>query len=136
MASVSKWVTSFGIMKLVENEKLDLDKPIEDYLTRWKLPKNEFDNSKVTIRRLLSHSSGLVDGLGYQGFAPNEKVQTIEQSLNKASDRLYSEGVAKVGFEPGSKFMYSGAGYTILQLIIEVTESPFKIIWYKMFSNL
>ncbi|EAS19579.1 beta-lactamase [Flavobacteria bacterium BBFL7] len=119
VASVSKWVTSFGIMKLVEQGKLDLDKPIDDYLTRWKLPKSEFDNSKVTIRRLLSHSSGLVDDLGYEGFAPNEKIQTIEQSLNKASDGLYSEGVAKIGYEPGSGYMYSGAGYTILQLIIE-----------------
>lgn len=127
VASVSKWVTSFGVMKLVEQGKLDLDKPIDDYLTRWHLPDSEFDNSKVTIRKLLSHSSGLVDDLGYEGFAPNESVQTIEQSLNKASDGLYSEGIAKVGFEPGSSYMYSGAGYTILQLLIEeVTGQSFQ----------
>ncbi len=119
VASISKWVTSFGILKLVEQGKLDLDKPIDDYLTRWHLPESEFDNNKVTIRLLLSHSSGLVDDLGYSGFKENEKIQTIEESLTKASDTDYSEGVARVGYEPGSEYMYSGAGYTILQLLIE-----------------
>jgi len=119
VASISKWVTSFGVLKLVEQGKLDLDKPVDDYLTRWHLPKSAFDNKKVTVRRLLSHSSGLVDDLGYDGFKPNETVQTIEESLTKASDTEYSEGIAIVGYEPGSKYMYSGAGYTILQLLIE-----------------
>ncbi len=119
VASISKWVTSFGVMKLVEQGKLDLDTPIDDYLTRWNLPESEFDNRKVTIRKLLSHSSGLVDDLGYNGFTSDETVQTIEESLTKAADAPYSEGVARVGYEPGSKYMYSGAGYTILQLLIE-----------------
>jgi len=127
VASISKWITSFGILKLVKQGKLDLDKPIDDYLTRWKLPESEFDNRKVTIRRLLSHSSGLIDDLGYSGFAPNETIQTIEESLIKPSDSPYSEGVAIVGYEPGSKYMYSGAGYTILQLVIEeVTGQSFQ----------
>jgi CubicO group peptidase (beta-lactamase class C family) len=119
VASISKWVTSFGVLKLVEQGKVDLDKPVDDYLTRWHLPKSDFDNKKVTVRKLLSHSSGLVDDLGYGGFSPNETVQTIEESLIKASDTDYSDGVAIVGYEPGSKYMYSGAGYTILQLLIE-----------------
>ena len=119
VASISKWVTSFGVLKLVEQGKLDLDKPVDDYLTRWHLPESGFDNKKVTVRKLLSHSSGLVDDLGYDGFAPDETVQTIEESLTKASDSEYSDGVAIVGYEPGSKYMYSGAGFTILQLLIE-----------------
>jgi len=119
VASISKWVTSFGVLKLVEQGRLDLDKPIDDYLTRWHLPESEFDNKEVTVRKLLSHSSGLVDDLGYDGFPPNETVQTIEESLTKASDTDYSDGIARVGYEPGSKYMYSGAGYTILQLLIE-----------------
>ena len=119
VASISKWVTSFGVLKLIEQGKLDLDKPVDEYLSRWHLPKSEFDNNKVTVRNLLSHSAGLIDDLGYDGFAPNETVQTIEESLTKASDSEYSDGVAIVGYEPGSRYMYSGAGYTILQLLIE-----------------
>lgn len=127
VASISKWVTSFGVLKLVEQGKLNLDKPIDDYLTRWHLPESEFDNNEVTARRLLSHSSGLIDDLGYSGFAADEKLQTIEESLKEASDAPYSEGIARLGFEPGSMYMYSGAGYTILQLLIEeISGRPFE----------
>lgn len=119
VASVSKWVTSAAIHKLVENGKIDLDAPIDNYLTRWNLPSSDYDNSKVTVRNLLSHSSGLVDDLGYGGFDMDEEIQTIEESLTKAADSDYSDGVAIVGYEPGSQYMYSGAAYTILQLLIE-----------------
>jgi len=61
VASVSKWVTAVGVLKLVENGELDLDKPVEDYLTRWHLPESEYDNNEVTVRRLLSHSAGFDD---------------------------------------------------------------------------
>lgn len=127
VASVSKWVTAWGIMRLVQEGRLDIDTPVDNYLTRWHLPKSDFDNREVTIRRLLSHTSGLTDDLGYDGFGPNDRVQTIEESLTKAADGLYSEGVAKVGYEPGSQYMYSGAAYTILQLVIEeVSGSSFQ----------
>ncbi|WP_432411549.1 serine hydrolase domain-containing protein [Rasiella sp. SM2506] len=127
VASISKWVTSFGILKLVAQGRLDLDKPVDIYLTRWHLPESEFDNKKVTIRKLLSHSSGLIDDLGYEGFTVNETVQTLEESLTKAADAPYSNGVAKVGYEPGTGYMYSGAAYTLLQLVIEeVTGKTFQ----------
>ncbi|CAA6830082.1 MAG: D-alanyl-D-alanine carboxypeptidase (EC [uncultured Aureispira sp.] len=127
VASISKWITSFGVLKLVEQGVVDLDTPIDHYLTRWQLPESTFDNKKVTIRKLLSHSSGLIDDLGYEGFTINDSLQTIEESLIKAADAPYSEGVAIVGYEPGSQYMYSGAGYTILQLLIEeVTGQSFQ----------
>ncbi|MFT5827444.1 MAG: CubicO group peptidase (beta-lactamase class C family), partial [Urechidicola sp.] len=106
-------------MKLVEQGRVDLDQPIADYLARWHLPESDYDNSKVTVKRLLSHSSGLIDSLGYAGFLPDEQVQSIEESLTKAADGYYSDGVAIVGFEPGSEYLYSEAGYTLLQLLIE-----------------
>lgn len=136
MASVSKWVTAWGVLSLVEQGMLDLDVPVDTYLTRWHLPPSTFDNEQVTIRRLLSHTGGLVDGLGYAGFQPGETVQSIEASLTQAADAWWSEGVARVGHEPGSRYMYSGASYTLLQLLIEevsgqsfqdyMTESIFK----------
>jgi CubicO group peptidase (beta-lactamase class C family) len=127
VASISKWVTSVGIMKLVQQGVLDLDKPIDEYLTRWHLPVSDFDNKKVTIRRLLSHSAGLVDDLGYGGFDLDVQVQTIEESLTNAADGYYEGAVARVGIEPSTQYMYSGAGYTILQLLIEeVTGQSFQ----------
>ncbi len=120
MASVSKWVTAWGVFNLVEQKKLNIDEPISKYLTRWQLPKSEFDNEKITIRNLLSHTAGLTDGLGYNGFEPNQPIQSIEESLKKAADAEPNiSGVTKVGIEPDTAFRYSGGGYTILQLIIE-----------------
>ncbi len=120
MASVSKWITAWGIFKLVEQNNLSIDEPVSSYLKRWKLPESDFDNEKVTIKNLLSHTAGLTDGLGYDGFEPNQSIQSIEQSLKKAADaEPYASGVTEVGIKPNTQFRYSGGGYTILQLIIE-----------------
>ncbi len=120
VASLSKWITSFGVMKLVEQKKLELDAPVSRYLTRWHLPETGFDNNGVTIRRLLSHTAGLTDGLAYEGFLPGQRVQTIEQSLTYAADRMNSaDGHVRLGRAPGSAFQYSGGGFTMLQLVIE-----------------
>jgi CubicO group peptidase (beta-lactamase class C family) len=120
VASVSKWISAWGVMTLVEAGKIDLDAPIATYLTRWSLPESEFDNSKVTVRRLLSHTAGLTDGLGYAGFAPGPKVQSLEESLTGATDASPgADGRVRVGLAPGTKWRYSGGGYTLLQLMIE-----------------
>ncbi len=120
VASLSKWVSAFGVMKLVEQGKLDLDVPVGKYLTRWQLPPSEFNNDKVTIRRLLSHTAGLSDGLGYSGFKPGVPAQSLEESLTKASDADEGiSGAVHLGIEPGSEFNYSGGGYTLLQLLVE-----------------
>ena len=59
MGSISKPVTAWGVMRLVEQGRIDLDAPAETYLSRWQLPASPFDSDGVTIRRLLSHSAGL-----------------------------------------------------------------------------
>ena len=120
VASLSKWVAAWGVMALVEQGRLDLDAPVSKYLTRWALPETGFDNDGVTVRRLLSHTAGLTDGLGYAGFAPGTPVQTLEASLTQAADASPgANGKVQVGHPPGEKFDYSGGGYTLLQLLIE-----------------
>ena len=73
-------------MKLTELGKINLDTPVNHYLKRWQLPPSKFDNEQVTARRLLSHTAGLTDELGYSGFEKKESVQTLEESLTKAKD--------------------------------------------------
>lgn len=120
VASLSKWISAFGVMKLMEEGKLDLDAPVSKYLTRWQLPPSKYNNEGVTVRRLLSHTAGLTDGLGYSGFEPGVPTQSMEESLTKASDADDGiSGAVHVGIEPGSEFKYSGGGYTLLQLIVE-----------------
>jgi len=127
MASVSKWVTAWGVMALVQQRRLELDVPVSRYLTRWHLPPSEFDNDGVTVRRLLSHTAGLTDRLGYLGFPPGTPAQSLEDSLTYATDHtLIADGHARVGYAPGSRWLYSGGGFTLLQLLIEeVTHDRF-----------
>ncbi|MBL7994561.1 beta-lactamase family protein [bacterium] len=123
VSSLSKFVSAVGVMKLIELGKIDLDTPVSRYLKRWQLPPSEFDNEQVTVRRLLSHTAGLTDGLGYSGFESRDSVQSLEASLTKAKDA--DEGISgevKVGQEPGSRWKYSGGGFTLLQLIVEETS--------------
>ena len=126
-ASLSKWVTAWGVMTLAGEGRIDLDAPISTYLTRWRLPDGAFDETQVTARRLLSHTAGLTDGLGYGGFTPGQTLQPLEGSLSHASDASPgADGRVRVGAEPGESFLYSGGGYALLQLVIEeVSGEPF-----------
>ena len=120
VASLSKWVSAWGVMTLVEDGRIDLDAPVASYLTRWRLPDGPFDEDAVTVRRLLSHTAGLGDGLGYAGFASSNEVQSLEESLTQARDASPgADGAVRVVAEPGSGWDYSGGGYTLLQLIVE-----------------
>lgn len=127
VASLSKWLTAWGVMTLVEQGRVDLDAPISRYLTRWRLPPGDFDNEQVTVRRLLSHSAGLTDGLGFMGFAPDQTPPSIEQELSAAADAMPGAGgIVRVGARADGTWRYSGGGYLILQLLIEeVTHEPF-----------
>lgn len=126
-ASMSKWITALSVMSLVKNEQLDLDAPVSTYLTRWQLPESEFDNSMVTLRRLLSHTAGLTDGLGFGDYASDETLPTIEESLRRPRASSGETVEISVGLEPGSEFRYSGGGYLILQLLVEeTTGQPFE----------
>ncbi|AOZ92545.1 serine hydrolase domain-containing protein [Paenibacillus crassostreae] len=115
VASNSKPVTAWGVMKLVEEGKLDLNAPVEQYLSRWQIPNTPLSKEKVTIERLLNHTSGLSLG-GYIGYPSGSTFPTLEQSLNGEN----SEGTkVTLIHEPGTKYEYSGGGYTVLQLLIE-----------------
>lgn len=127
IASISKWITAWGVMALAEQGLIDLDAPVSQYLTRWQLPAGPFNNEDVTVRRLLSHTAGLTDGLGFLGFEEGQPLPTIEEELTQPRDVMPgASGIVRAGAEPGSAWRYSGGGYLILQLLIEeVTQEPF-----------
>ena len=127
VASLSKWVASWGVMTLVQSGQINLDAPVSNYVKSWKLPESKFDAKQVTVRRLLSHTAGLNDGLGYGGFLKKSDVQSLPASLTHASDTIIGRtGRVKVGNMPGTGFTYSGGGFTLLQLLIEdVTGETF-----------
>jgi CubicO group peptidase (beta-lactamase class C family) len=127
-ASLSKWIAAHAVMKLVEQGKLDLDRPVESYLTRWRLPPGAFSSREVTARRLLSHTAGLTDGLGFGDYRLDEALPTLEEALAapRASNGRPSAPIT-VGIKPGTEFRYSGGGYLLLELLVEeVSGEPFE----------
>lgn len=132
IASISKTMAAWGVMKLVQDGKIDLDAPAEKYLTRWHLPASKFDSDGVTIRRMLSHTAGL-SLYGYPGWTSDDTLPTIEESLNGKTN---GSGRVEIIAEPGTKYQYSGGGYTLIQLIIEeVTGKKFEDYMQKQILN-
>jgi len=110
--SISKPVGATGALRLVEEGKLTLDKPINEILQTWQLPENELTaESPVTIRRLLSHTAGTTVH-GFPGYPPWEGVPTTQQVL----DGEGNTAPVRVDLEPGTQLRYSGGGITIVQL--------------------
>jgi CubicO group peptidase (beta-lactamase class C family) len=129
LSSLSKAVTAWGVMKLVEDQKIGLDDAVYKDLRRWNFSAADTLARKVTVRHLLSHTAGIIDGYGHAGVDSRKAVQTIEQSLSYPNDVNSGEshGVA-ISFTPGSGISYSSAGYAVLQLLIEEkTGIPFNV---------
>jgi CubicO group peptidase (beta-lactamase class C family) len=123
-ASISKSVTAFAALQLVQQGKLNLDEDVNRKLVSWKVPDNEFTrNEKVTLRRLLSHTAGLnVASVG--GYLASEPLPTTVQILD-GQEPANNEAV-RVDRTPGKEFRYSGGGYVIAQLLLmDVTHKTF-----------
>jgi CubicO group peptidase (beta-lactamase class C family) len=123
-ASISKPVAAAAALRLVQDGKLDLDKPINTYLTSWKLPPSDLaKDTPVTLRRILSHTAG-VSVHGFKGYESSEKVPTLLQVLD--GQKPANSDPIRVTIPPGTKFEYSGGAYTIMQqAMIDVTKQPF-----------
>ena len=113
IASVTKPLTAVGIMKLVEDGKLTLETPINNYFPNF-IPEYLKD---ITIRHLLNHSSGMQANIGRidnegNGLMPEENEITLDELLEKFKD-------TKLNFEPGKGYEYNNFGYSLLAYIIE-----------------
>ena len=123
IASISKPVTAWALMKLTEQNHVSLDEPVRKYLKTWQLPPSEYDNDLVTLRKIMSHTAGL-SARSYQGFPASSPLPTLQDSLNGIP--ISSSAVVLIN-EPGSTYGYSGGGFTLAQLLIEdVTGTRFR----------
>jgi CubicO group peptidase (beta-lactamase class C family) len=110
-ASISKPVTALGTLQLVEKGSLDLDSPVNDKLLSWKVPENEYsEKEKVTLRRLLTHSSGLTVS-GFPGYAASEQIPTPVQVLD--GEKPANTPPVRIDMLPGSQWRYSGGGFLV-----------------------
>jgi CubicO group peptidase (beta-lactamase class C family) len=105
--SLSKPVTAWGAMRLVEMGLLDLDAPVTDCLRRWRPPEG---TPTLTMRQLLSHRAGVDLGDFTERYDPLEERPVLPDHLARDFAIIAT---------PGTEFAYSDTGFNILELMIE-----------------
>jgi CubicO group peptidase (beta-lactamase class C family) len=109
LASISKTFVATGIMQLVERGQLDLDSPVVHYLPDFILDDERY--RQMTVRQMLSHTSGMPDTDDYGWDRPEEDDQALERYVHS----LVNE---KLIASAGEKFAYSNVAYEVLGLLI------------------
>ncbi|MEP6622371.1 MAG: serine hydrolase domain-containing protein [bacterium] len=111
LASLSKMFTAVGVMQLVERGSLTLDDTLASLLPQFP---HSSAWQRVTVRQLLTHTAGLVNG-----GSGNDILSPARVRLRTISELLASYPPDSLRFEPGSRFDYSNYGYLLLGAIIE-----------------
>lgn len=122
--SISKFVMAVTALKMVENRQIELEKPINNYLTSWKIAENDFTKkTPITLRMLLSHSAGTSQS-SYFGFTPTQALPSIVEILSGA--KISETRAVVVNSEPNVAFQYSGGGSIIAQLaLMDISKKSF-----------
>ncbi|MGC9224165.1 MAG: serine hydrolase domain-containing protein [Terracidiphilus sp.] len=110
IGSISKQFTAAAILLLQEQGKLSLDDPVGKYipgLTR---------GNEVTIREILSHTSG------YQDYWPEDYTMTTMNHPETAQEIIDTWGKKPLDFEPGTQWQYSNTNFVIAGRIVEVVS--------------
>jgi CubicO group peptidase (beta-lactamase class C family) len=119
-ASISKPTAAMGVLRLVQDGKLSLDADVNTFLKSWKLPAGDHTRDRlVTIRSLLSHTSGLGDGFGFPGYHPKDALPSVVQILT--GEKPSNTGKVLMERAPFTAFKYSGGGVTLVQLAVTDT---------------
>ncbi|MFT4178176.1 MAG: serine hydrolase domain-containing protein [Thermomonas sp.] len=108
IASISKLVLSIGVMRLVEEGKLDLDADVSGVLG-WKLRNPAFPRRKITLRHLLSHTASLTDGAGYWQVPLDGEFRKLLDDP-KAWDAQHA---------PGTYWRYANVGFPLIGAVME-----------------
>ena len=121
VASISKSLTAWGVLAFLEENNLELDASARELFTESKLFDEIFSDVDVSIRMLLSHTSGL-SGASVPVTPATESIPGLNDILLGRS----SVSRARLRGAPDNGYLYSGAGYLVLQRIIEdQTEQSF-----------
>lgn len=127
--SISKSLNGVGVLKMVQDKRLNLYTDVNDYLRTWKFPYDSLSKSKkITLANLLSHTGGL-SVHGFPGYEKGDTIPTLVQILN--GKKPANTAAVRSAFEPGLKYQYSGGGTTIAQLILqELNKKPYdEFMW-------
>ncbi len=114
IGSVSKMYTTAAVMRLAQDGKLDLDKPVTTYLPDFKMADERYKD--ITVRMLLNHSSGLMgSSMGSGLLFDDSSTQATDQLLERlAGQRLKAD--------PGAYSVYCNDGFTLAELVAEAVS--------------
>lgn len=123
LASVTKSLTSTALMVLRQSGKLDLDRPVNDYLGAAKVHSPMWDASQATVRRVASHMAGLTT------FYRACDVGVLRCRIS-LPEEIEQYGI--LFWPPGERFDYSNLGYTVLgEAMAHVTRQRFANVLQK-----
>ncbi len=117
--SISKMITALCVLRLAQDDILDLHKEANQYLKSWKIPDNDFTKEKkISLLSLLSHQAGFYDIDG--SFEPYKNGDDIPKTIDmlKGITQYNNEEVCPK-YIPETEFAYSDAGYCVIEQIIE-----------------
>lgn len=123
-ASISKALTAFATLRVVDQGLLALNAPVNHYLQSWRLPDSDAGSSdSVTVELVMAHMAGL-SRFVFPGYAPGDALPTLTQMLDGAPPA--STPPIRIAQPPGSSWSYSNGGYLVLQQLLEdVTGQDF-----------
>lgn len=122
VGSVTKTLLAIGILRLVSEDKINLNDPVEKYLPEISFDNKWSETNPITIRHLLDHTAGLEDLRLWQMF-------TAQAAPNSPLSFAFKKdpSVLRIRTKPGSMFSYSNMGYALLGMVIEkVTNQPYE----------
>lgn len=120
MASITKPFVATAVMQLRERGKIDLDAPVTKYVPYFRLEDGRA--AKITVRQMLTHSSGMPDVEDYEWNHPQTDDGALERYVRSLANRKL-----KLLFDPGTHFAYSNMAYEVLgDLIAKVSGVSFE----------
>ena len=121
VGSVAKVMLALGVLRLISEDRLTLDTPVQQVLPELALRNPWLASDPVRIRHLLAHTAGLDNVRLWQAFSGKPQPDT---PLAEAFD---GGGLLRVRTRPGTRYAYSNMGYGVLGMVIErVTGQPYE----------
>ncbi|HMQ30344.1 MAG TPA: serine hydrolase [Chloroflexaceae bacterium] len=118
LASVSKPFVATAIVQLVERGRIGLDEPVRTYLPYFRL--RDPRHKAITVRRLLTHTSGMPDEVEPRWHAPEDDDGALERYVRGLADR-------ELRFEPGERYAYSNIAFEVLgDVVAKVAGQTFE----------
>ena len=113
IASITKMVSAIGVLQLVEQGALELDRDVSDYFT-FPIRNPFFPDTPITLRQIMSHTATLKDDYHYKQATDDGKIQWLRHVLNGNYTRMNF-----LNREPGTVAAYSNFGGGLLGSFIE-----------------